>query len=129
MGMTTLSGPEFRRARQQLGITQVELARMVGLAASTIASFEKGRYQPHARTLRALARSLDFAPNHHTLAEQARGIQFRQGWNHRKCATLSGVSEKNWCERVWRRRRARKPHPRTTKRLALFVQKWGDLTV
>jgi transcriptional regulator with XRE-family HTH domain len=120
---------EFRRLRKELGVTQDELCKLTGISASTIATYEKSQVKTHKSVVISLWAALQSVPSHHTLAETARSIQWRKQWSHSHCAQLSGISEKVWGERVWRRMRARKPHPHTTERLKAFVQRWGATDV
>jgi transcriptional regulator with XRE-family HTH domain len=54
--MTT--GQKLRKARKQALLTQVELAELSGVAASTINRSECGKGEPHPHTLRLLASAL-----------------------------------------------------------------------
>jgi transcriptional regulator with XRE-family HTH domain len=58
--MTT--GQKLRKARKQALLTQVELAELSGVAASTINRSECGKGEPHPHTLRLLARALGVPP-------------------------------------------------------------------
>ena len=59
----------LRARRQQLGITQTELARRVGTSQSAIAAYESGAKSPSAETLDRLDRSLAGLPDQ-TLADR-----------------------------------------------------------
>ena len=59
----------LRERRQQLGITQTELARRVGTSQSAIAAYESGAKSPSAETLDRLDRSLAGLPGQ-TLADR-----------------------------------------------------------
>jgi len=59
----------LRERRQQLGITQTELARRVGTSQSAIAAYESGAKSPSAETLDRLDRSLAELPGQ-TLADR-----------------------------------------------------------
>ena len=48
----------LREIRQQLRLTQQDLAHMVGVRVATVSDWESGRVVPHARHRRALARRL-----------------------------------------------------------------------
>ena len=45
-----------RRIRQALGITQVEMARLLGCTQNSVSRYEKGQYNPSVLTLRKLLR-------------------------------------------------------------------------
>lgn len=117
---------EFRRLRKELGVTQAELCAHTGISASTIATYEKGRAKSHKRVVTTLWSALLSLPSQHALAEMARSIQWRNAWSHRHCSKLSGISDKMWGERIWQRKRVRKPHYRTIEKLKAFVQRWGS---
>ena len=48
-------------ARAGLNMSQAELARRAGVAAATIAEFEKGRRTPYERTVRDIQQVLELA--------------------------------------------------------------------
>ena len=48
-------------ARTGLNMSQAELARRAGVAAATIAEFEKGRRTPYERTVRDIQQVLELA--------------------------------------------------------------------
>jgi transcriptional regulator with XRE-family HTH domain len=52
-------GAELRRAREQAGLSQVEVARRIGIDASYVAHVEAGRRNPTLRAMDAFARALD----------------------------------------------------------------------
>jgi transcriptional regulator with XRE-family HTH domain len=52
-------GARVKKRRQQLGLTQVQLAQSVGVSNATIAYVETGRNEPQASTLGGLALALD----------------------------------------------------------------------
>jgi predicted transcriptional regulator len=52
---------QCRMARAGLHLSQVELARRAGVAAATIAEFEKGRRTPYDRTVRDIQQALEEA--------------------------------------------------------------------
>lgn len=49
---------EVRRARQSMGLTQVQLAAKTGITQAEISRIEQGRYSPRLTTLYTLARVL-----------------------------------------------------------------------
>ena len=52
------TGPTVRKLRERLGLTQVELAKLVGVSSLTVSKWEqaRGRIMPRSRTLEALAK-------------------------------------------------------------------------
>lgn len=56
-------GNRIRNRREELGLTQVELAEKTRLTQGYISSVEHDAYVPRATTLIVLAISLDLAPN------------------------------------------------------------------
>jgi len=52
------TGPMVRKLRQRLGLTQVEMAKLIGVSGLTISKWEtaEGRIMPRSRTLEALAK-------------------------------------------------------------------------
>ena len=55
--MATL-GEKLKRARKELGLTQVELSRLLGLTQNSISLYEKGLTQPTSENLMKLAKIL-----------------------------------------------------------------------
>jgi len=51
-------GKQIRRAREQAGITQAELAGRIGASQGDISSYESGRFEPLSSNLYQLARAL-----------------------------------------------------------------------
>ena len=49
----------IRQLREAAGLTQFELAVKVGVTPATVYNWERGRYEPKATQLRALARVFD----------------------------------------------------------------------
>lgn len=56
-------GNRIRSRREELGLTQVELAEKTKLTQGYISSVERDMYAPRSATLIVLAISLDLAPN------------------------------------------------------------------
>lgn len=52
-------GARIAAARREAGLTQAELADVLGVSEDTIANYESGRRQPRMETLRAIAVALD----------------------------------------------------------------------
>lgn len=52
-------GPNVRRQREQLGLSQAELATRVGVHPNTLPRIERGEYRPALETQIALADALD----------------------------------------------------------------------
>ena len=52
-------GAKIRIKRESLGMTQQELADMVGVSRNTISSLETGQYEPTAKLALVLAIALD----------------------------------------------------------------------
>lgn len=53
---------KLRRLRTEAALTQDELAKMAGLAYSTVNKLEMGKEKPRPKTIRALARALKVKP-------------------------------------------------------------------
>ena len=54
-----MKGKELRLIRQQLGLTQVDLSKLVGVTSNTIARWERGEVsisEPAARLIRSLSK-------------------------------------------------------------------------
>lgn len=51
----------IRQLREERGWTQFELAVKVGVTPATVYNWERGRYEPKATQLRAVARAFDVA--------------------------------------------------------------------
>ena len=52
----------LRRIRDRAGLSQVELARRVGIPASVLSAYEHGKRQPGADIFLELIRAADFEP-------------------------------------------------------------------
>lgn len=61
-----------RYMRQQLGMTQEELAQALGITVGTVSRWEKGRFRP-SRLARALI--LQFARTHNVVLSLRAGVQ------------------------------------------------------
>ena len=54
-------GENLRRIRQEKGLTQLQLAKMVGVTQPNIAQYERGSKQPTIPTASAIAKALGCA--------------------------------------------------------------------
>ena len=52
----------LRRCRMEAALTQGELAALAGLSPRSVARIERGETEPHASTIRKLARTLGREP-------------------------------------------------------------------
>ena len=57
---TPSAGALLRRARQQAGLSQPELARKANVTQSVVSAYESGRREPSLRTLERLVRATGF---------------------------------------------------------------------
>lgn len=57
-------GESIRKARNDMGLTQSELARRVGLATVTIRQYENGSREPRLDTIKQIATALDVQPEY-----------------------------------------------------------------
>lgn len=64
-------GNKIRNRREELGLTQPELAEKSKLSQSWISRIESDKFIPSAATLIVLAVSLDLAPNEFLKEERA----------------------------------------------------------
>ena len=55
-------GENLRKIRTKRLLTQEELAEKAGVSAATIVNIERNNQEPHFRTIRKLAKSLDIDP-------------------------------------------------------------------
>ncbi len=60
---TMTTGEKIRKARRQALLTQAELAALAGIGPNTIGRIERGKVEPHLRTIRLLAAALDVPPS------------------------------------------------------------------
>ena len=51
-------GKKIRKKRQELGVTQSDLAKKAGIAQSTLSYIEKGKKRPQFNTMSAICREL-----------------------------------------------------------------------
>ncbi|EKE76552.1 MULTISPECIES: helix-turn-helix domain-containing protein [Oceanibaculum] len=74
-----ISGYQCRAARALLGINQLELAAMAGVAKQTLADFERGARTPYARTLDDVVNALEKAGIQFLPAgdDHGEGVRFR----------------------------------------------------
>jgi len=54
-------GNKILNRRQELGITQLELAKRAGIAQSTLSNIEKGKKRPQFETMSAICQVLGFS--------------------------------------------------------------------
>ena len=59
---TEVDGARHRRLRTERALSQEDLERMTGIAASTISNLERGKRSAQHRTLRRLAEALGVEP-------------------------------------------------------------------
>jgi transcriptional regulator with XRE-family HTH domain len=59
---TKVDGARLRRLRTERALSQEDLERMTGIAASTISNLERGKRSAQHRTLRRLAEALGVQP-------------------------------------------------------------------
>lgn len=52
-------GNRIKRARQVKGISQKELAKLLGVSIKTLVKYERNEAMPNSRVLRALAKALN----------------------------------------------------------------------
>lgn len=57
-------GESIRKARNDMGLTQSELARRVGLATVTIRQYENGSREPRLNTIKQIAAALNVQPEY-----------------------------------------------------------------
>jgi transcriptional regulator with XRE-family HTH domain len=55
-------GKRVRRLRNELALTQAELAEQVGITVTTLARIERNEAQPRPKTRRRLAEALGVSP-------------------------------------------------------------------
>jgi transcriptional regulator with XRE-family HTH domain len=55
---------DLRAIRHRAGLSQVELARRVGITASVLSAYEHGKRQPGADIFLTLIRAADFEPTY-----------------------------------------------------------------
>ena len=67
------AGLRLRWRREAAGLSQLDLARISGLAHETISRLERGRHAPEAETLRRLARALSAEPGELAAGDAALG--------------------------------------------------------
>ena len=59
---TEVDGAKLRRLRTERALSQEDLERMTGIAASTISNLERGKRSAQHRTIRRLADALGVEP-------------------------------------------------------------------
>lgn len=93
-------GANIRAARKKRNMSQVELARALGVSSSTVCDWEKGRSYPSIENLRAIAATTkeslsflgaDFLPGRNTLEAAAKQLGARLG--HRLVDALLSMPE------------------------------------
>lgn len=57
-------GESLKRKRQDIGLTQEELAKNVGISRTYYADVEAGRYNPSLKVFKKLAKILDLDVNY-----------------------------------------------------------------
>ena len=102
---TTPFGRELKRLREELGLTQTQLAERIGRESSNISAYERGQQRPGVNTLPALAGALGVSrerleqllpprPTTSTpFGRAVRELRERHGWTQEELATRSGCSE------------------------------------
>ena len=93
-------GANIRYRRVAMGLTQEQLAAKIGIAATQLSEYERGRRKPHARTLAWIAEALgcreeelfaDLALSR-DMGKRIRGRREKLGLSQEKLAGLVGVT-------------------------------------
>lgn len=80
-------GKRLRKAREQKGLTQLELAKRANLGESTISFYELGRREPNYDTLLRLAEILEVGPAY-LLTGEANDNGHSQPWWERNVSFI-----------------------------------------
>lgn len=87
-------GKHIRKARQELGLLQRELAELIGVCEETILHWEWGQTEPTVHDLPAVIRFLGFDPSpapHSGLGVRMLAYRRQRGLSIKEPARLAGV--------------------------------------
>jgi transcriptional regulator with XRE-family HTH domain len=71
-------GPNLRQMRRMAGLSQAELGQLAGgIGQDTVSGIELGKHEPHASTLRKIAKALTDRGD----LGRVRVVDFYTGWN------------------------------------------------
>ena len=95
-------GERLQYVRRMRGLTQVELAKKIGLFQSEISRFEIGQTRPSLEIIRRLAKSLTITPNYlRGLENQTKIVMINKfGKELRHMRILRGFTQKKLAERI-----------------------------
>jgi DNA-binding XRE family transcriptional regulator len=97
-------GDHIRKRRLDLGLRQVDVGRVLGVAKTAITGWEKGYFAPHITVLPRIIAFLGYTPEPYstasgTVAERMKCYRQVHGLSQEKFARLLGVDETtvmNW---------------------------------
>jgi transcriptional regulator with XRE-family HTH domain len=131
-------GDHIRKRRLVLGITQKEVAKMLGVTQSTLINWEKGRSVPPLLTMSRVVRFLGhdpFPPAPKTLVDRLKAKRRELGWTQKTAARQLGVDPCTWSDwetggtimaRIHRRKVAEFVGLPEGKVYAAMRKKWND---
>ncbi|MBL0142057.1 MAG: transcriptional regulator [Betaproteobacteria bacterium] len=91
-------GQHLRKRRQELGLTQAEVASKLGVSPFTVLNLENDRRKPTIAVVAALVHWLGYdpLPAPTTLRERMHAARRENGWTVREAAIRLGVDPATW---------------------------------
>jgi transcriptional regulator with XRE-family HTH domain len=91
-------GEKLQRRRLELGLTQKEVARELGISESTVVHWEKDQTEPLVRLMPNIIHFLGYDPVGvpRTLGERMRALRKGKGWTIDEAAASLGVDPTAW---------------------------------
>jgi len=91
-------GEHVRKKRFKMGLTQKEVAKLLGVNTWTILNWEKGRTEPPIASIPIIVRFLKYDPfpKPTTLPQQLLAKRREMGWSIKDAAEMVGVDPGTW---------------------------------
>ena len=74
-------GERLKQARLEKGLTQAQLAEMIGVAKTTLTGYEKGGREPDLYKIEALSKALDISADELIMGDKTTSVSINANWS------------------------------------------------